>query len=95
MFGSDISKRIQRDFGESAAAIAQELENFIGRFRQQHQTHPGDRVVRCIVHLAAGKRAHLDHYVKAALRDPRDVMAWAEYDERDTRLHDFNMPFRD
>lgn len=93
MFGNDIQKRIETDFGSSAPSVVEELEKFIESFRKVAGTHPGDRVVRCIVHLSEGKRENISHYIKAALGDPRDVMYWAEYDEKEKRIHDFNMPF--
>lgn len=93
MFGNDIQERIKKDFGSSASSVAEELEKFIESFRKVSGTHPGDRVVRCIVHLAEGKRENISHYIKAALGDPRDVMYWAEYDQEEKRIHDFNMPF--
>jgi hypothetical protein len=95
MFGSDIQKRIEKDFGASAPSVAEELEKFIESFRAVSGTHPGDRVIRCIVHLAERKRENIGHYIKAALGDPRDVMFWAEYDREEKRIHDFSMRFPD
>jgi hypothetical protein len=92
-FASDIQRRIEKDFGSEAPAVIGELEEFIESFRAMARTHPGDRVIRCIVHLADGRREDLAHYIKAALGDPRDVMYWAEYDRDARRTHDFSMAF--
>jgi hypothetical protein len=95
VFGNDIQKRVEKDFGAAAPIVVEQLENFIESYRAITQTHPGDRVIRCIIHLANGKRQDLAHYIKAALTDPRDVMSWAEYDSDEKRIHDFNMRFPD
>lgn len=93
VFGSDIRERIEKEFGSFAPAVAEELERFIESYRKLAGAHPGDRVIRCIVHLAEGNREHITHYIRTALGDPRDVMFWAEYDKDEKRVRDFNMPF--
>jgi hypothetical protein len=95
VFANDIRKRVERDFGAAAPIAVAEIQKFIESYRAMTHTHPGDRVIRCIVHLANGKQQDLAHYIKAGLADPRDVMAWAEYDSNDRRIHDFNMRFPD
>ena len=95
MFGSDIHQRIKAEYGASAPAVIQELEKFIASFRALYGTHPSDRVIRCIVHLAARKREDVTYGIEVALRDWRDVIYSAEYDGADKRIRDFNQRFPD
>ena len=94
-FASDIQRRIEKDFGAEAPLVIGELEAFIESFGAMARTHPDDRVIRCIVHLANRRREDLAHYIKTARSDPRDVMYWAEYDRDARRIHDFSMVFPD
>jgi len=94
MLENDIKRRVEKDFGSLAPSVAAELEMFITSFGDISGPLPGARVVRCMVHLAAGKTESLAHYIKAALGDPRDVIWWAEYDRDGKRMYDFNEPFQ-
>ena len=61
---------------------------------QKSNTKVSARVFRCIVHRAEGNVNRLLELVDNARTDYRDVILWAEYDQRGkTRLHDFNKPF--
>jgi hypothetical protein len=62
--------------------------------QQTIESGVSDRVVRCILELAAGDIGRLRHFVEQAVKDYRDVIYWAEYDSR-RRIHDFNRPFGD
>ncbi len=90
----DIRKRIDIDFGsEAAIQVGATLEEFVESFRAMYGTSPSDRIIRSIVHLAAGRQGPLKHYIKTALSDWRDVIYLAEYNNKDERIHDFNVPF--
>lgn len=93
MFGNDIQRRLETEFEGAASSVVDELEKFIVAYQRLAGTQPGDRVIRCVIYLARGNREHLTHYIKAALDDPRNVMLWAEYDQDDRRINNFNMPF--
>jgi hypothetical protein len=86
---ADIAARIERDYGSGAysgiVAVLQPLTD---------GDRPGerDRVVRCVLVLAAGDIAKLRHYVGQAVMDYRDVIYWAEYDAT-SRIADYNHPF--
>jgi hypothetical protein len=41
-------------------------------------TDGGIRVAMCILHLACGNKAQVEHYADCARRDYRDVIFWAE-----------------
>ena len=93
VFAADIRKRIGNDFASNADGVEANVAGFVDSFRSTYGHHPGDRVVRCILQLAEGKMPDLDRYMKAALADWRDVIAWAEYDENEVRIFDFNVAF--
>lgn len=85
----DIGARIERDFGAGAlAGIESVLQPLLTGDR------PGelDRIVRCVIVLAAGDVAALRHNVEQALLDYRDVIYWAEYDANG-RTADYGQPF--
>jgi hypothetical protein len=81
----DILKRIQEDFGEQGAAVQELLKPLI-------DDGYSERIIRCIIHLSGCNVRSVMHYCDAAVRDWRDIIAWAEYDAN-SRIHDFNQPF--
>ncbi len=89
----DILHRIDADFGSvEAPAAASRLAGFAGQYADQYQGAPQARLLRALVHLAAGDRQRLDDACRLALTDTRDVYYGAEYDG-ETRVRDLNMPF--
>jgi hypothetical protein len=86
----DIEARIVADFQEAdreeGRAILRLLEDELGGIVPP-------RILRCVLFLSAGDMARLVDFADRALNDWRDVIYWAEYDERDHRLRDFNQPF--
>ena len=50
------------------------------------------RILRCVVFLARGNMEKLVHNADRALSDFRDVILWAEYDEQNRQVRDFNQP---
>ena len=82
----DVLERVRATFvnAEVTAAVAA-LEEYSGPER--------GRVMRCIVHLSNGSLEVLQHHVRNALNDYRDVIYWAEYDRNDRRIHDFSAGF--
>ena len=48
------------------------------------------RVVRCVLMLSESDYDSLEHYVKKAAIDFRDVIWISEYDNRNTRKYNFN-----
>ena len=93
MFANDINHKIEIEFASDAFSIKEELVQFIDSIRKFNTLHNESRMLRCIIHLAEGKRDLISHYINAALVDPRDIIFWAEYDKNGRRVHDFNLPF--
>lgn len=57
---------------------------------------PSDQLLRAIVLLSEGSLSQLTHYAERAAQEPRQVMQWAEHDDRvgspGLRTHDLASP---
>jgi hypothetical protein len=51
------------------------------------------RIIRCALHLSDGDYALLVSYTNKALDDPRNVLWWAENDNRNIQKRNFNYSF--
>jgi hypothetical protein len=85
----DIQNRVSRDFSladrEKANSVLVQL---------CHELGGGElRILRCIVFLSQGELSRLAHYADQARMDARDVIYWAEYDDQDRQIYDFQKPF--
>lgn len=85
-FAPDIEARIDRRFKDSTCARML-LAGLTVRPDEQ------DRVIRCILELSDSDYDALAAWVKKANTDYRDIIWFAEYDNRDVRKHDFSRPF--
>ena len=90
----DVRRRVIEDFG---ADLAEDIyRHLLDRIPAGLPNGTRPRHLRCILHLAKGDRASLDHYIEMCLQDPRDVMLNAEYELRpgsDVRVRDFGKAF--
>lgn len=94
MIPGDLRRRILADFGEAAApGVEEELARFAEAFAGENGGAPPDRILRAVVHLAAGDREALRLHCRDARVDWRDVIVAAEYDRTGARLRDFRLPF--
>ena len=62
-------------------------------FVDQNKKLSSDRIVRCIVFVANGDLNRLEKAIDLAKEDYRDLIVWAEYDEKNERVRDFSNPF--
>lgn len=89
---TDILEKIKTDFGDNTPNALSLLEEAILQY--DYLNHP--RIIRCILFLANGSIDSLVTHIEVA-REPRDIMFWAEYVDRDSdkpkRIRDFNYPF--
>lgn len=84
---ADIHTRIVAEYGiDGLTGIASELSRYQGPERE--------RVLRCILHLAAGDRSALAENLSLAQLDYRDVIWGAEYEGGHDRLRSFSEPFK-
>ena len=83
---ADVVRKIAADFpNEPQATVMALLAEYEGPERP--------RVIRCIIHLAEGNTDKLLDFIASAKTDYRDVIFWAEYDDSDQRIRNFNQPF--
>ena len=92
----DIRERIRTDFGDKASDVLKIFDEAISKADYLNQ----DRIIRCIIYLSDKDLNKLKKNIEKATYDPRDVMLWAEYENRGQgemdeviRLRDFNNPF--
>ena len=91
---TDINEKIKIDFGGNASVAFEILEEALEK--TEYLNHP--RIIRCIIFLAEKNIETLKLNIQAAIIDPRDVMYWAEYINRELekspkRVRDFNNTF--
>ena len=84
----DIVARVAADF---APADRGEALGLLGLLAADVGGQP--RVLHSVVFLARGELGRLAHNADRARADWRDVISWAEYDEQDRQVRDFNQPF--
>jgi hypothetical protein len=90
----DIQQKIVSDFGiDETPGVLSRLAGFIGQLADTYGEAPDARILRCVVHLAAGSRKELEGACRLALADTRDVIYHAEYDKSDRQIRDLNLPF--
>ncbi len=85
-FSVDIDKRIKQDYKNFHKAY-----DFLATLRVPEVEK--ERIIRCILYLSEGVLDSLSTWVKKANVDSRDVIFYAEYDNRDERKWNFNIPF--
>lgn len=87
----DILRKIEHDFDvDKYQAI-----EIINRALSATEYLRNDRIIRCILFLADKDIQKLKKYIEDAITDPRDVMYWAEYVNRNSsskikRVRNFN-----
>lgn len=87
----DIRRRVARDFSPAdASALLIDIE-------ERCVADPNifsDRIVRCVVYVANGDLETAWRAVSLALIDTRDLIVWAEYDNKfEDQLRDLSAPF--
>jgi uncharacterized protein YbaA (DUF1428 family) len=87
----DIWGKVNKDFEtpEEAALALSVLADFV----DQNKELSSDRIVRCIVFVANGDLNRLEKAIDLAREDYRDLIVWAEYDEKNERVRDLTNPF--
>ena len=87
MITPDIKKKVEIDFGLGrSASVLSNIEGLVERFYAQYRKNPSARMIRCILHLAEGKEEEVTRLIEATITDWRDVILWAEHDEKDNRI---------
>jgi hypothetical protein len=91
MVPRDIWGKVNKDFEtpEEAALALSVLSDFV----DQNQDLASDRILRCIVFVAQGDFNRLEKAINVAKKDYRNLIVWAEYDEKSERVRDLTKPF--
>jgi galactose-1-phosphate uridylyltransferase len=90
----DILEKINQDFGNENIKVIEVLYKALNKTEYLRN----ERIIRCIIFLINKDINKLQKTIEIAKFDPRDVMFWAEYTERDLeknpkRIRDFNKTF--
>lgn len=87
----DILVKIRRDFsGVETLPVIDRLEGLQSEDSQLFS----DRILRCIVFVAAGQLPVVEQAIEQARTDYRDLIVWAEYDGHFGAQHrDLSLPF--
>ncbi len=80
----DIQERIQKYFNDP--------ENIINLLNALTVDRERDRVIRCILILSDGDYDSVKEKIKTANSDYRNIIWYAEYDNRNVRKFNFNYP---
>jgi hypothetical protein len=91
MLARDILGKVYRDF-EAPDEVALVL-SLLGDFTEQNQELSSDRILRCIVFAANADLDLLDKTIDLAKIDYRDLIVWAEYNEKYEKVRDLSTPF--
>lgn len=92
----DIKNRILEKYGQNSFDVFKLLEeNSI-----KHEHINTSRIIRCILFLSEDDIEKLKIYINAAIKDPRDVIFWAEYKNIDDikntkKVRDFDKFFEE
>ncbi|UCD90697.1 MAG: hypothetical protein JSW04_04515 [Desulfobacterales bacterium] len=91
MLAQDILGKVNWDFEapDDAALALSVLQDFA----EQNRKLASDRILRCIIFVAKGDLDVLDKAIGLAKTDYRDLIVWAEYDEKYERVRDLSTPF--
>jgi hypothetical protein len=83
---ADIEIKLKQDYAiELLSDVSRSLATYRGSER--------NRVIRCVIHLSGGDPLRISYFIGVAAQDYRDVIYWAEYDEKDQKVRDFGTPF--
>jgi len=90
----DIKDRIESDFGDRAPEVIKIFNDALAKTDYLNDS----RIVRCIIFLADGDIEKIKKNIEVAIYDPRNVMFWAEYTNREQletikRIRDFTKTF--
>lgn len=88
----DVFNELERLYSSDDAIISL-LKSYLDKFDQLHS----DRVIRSIIYLSQANSTDFKRYTDAAVKDPRDVIFWAEYEDHNSRspkrVRDFTYSF--
>ncbi len=89
----DIIEEMKTRFGSEFNSAIKILAEYLEKYNYLDS----DRIVRCSIFLTQNRIEHWKSNLDSAKTDPRDIMFWAEYenrnDDKPNRVRDFNKTF--
>ncbi|SDR71705.1 hypothetical protein [Christiangramia echinicola] len=85
----DIILQLKLKFGDNFLNAKEILTYFI----KNNIDHSTDRIIRCIIFLSTEDLENLKAQIKIAKIDWRDIIEYAEYDDENNRIRNFNKTF--
>jgi hypothetical protein len=86
----DILEKIYKDFDNS-----EEVVNILEAMRSLDRDPVSDRIYRGIIFLSQGSMSKLNHFIELSLKDYRDLLWQAEYEDPEIQKYDFTKSFHD
>ncbi|QKX07476.1 hypothetical protein HN014_22000 [Aquimarina sp. TRL1] len=92
----DIVKEMKVRFNSDFDSAKKILNEYLTNYEYLNS----DRIIRCVIFLADNGIESFKSFLESAKGDPRDVMWWAEYENRkasdnNKRVRDFNKTFQE
>jgi len=89
LYPTDIRTRLESDFGKNYNQVFWRIQELI----ISNTCFQINRIIRAIIHLLNRDLEQLERIIGQAKTDWRDILFWAEYDENENRIRDFNNEF--
>ena len=89
LYPSDIKNQIKIDFGDDYNQAIVKLQELI----ISDKTFQSDRIIRAIIYLGNKDIKHLIKIIDEVKIDWRDILMYAEYDDKGNRIRNFNNEF--
>ena len=76
------------------------MNKILSEYLDKYDYLNSDRIIRCVIFLADNGIESFKSFLKSAKGDPRDVMYWAEYENRESldnnkKVRNFNKSFEE
>ena len=92
----DIVKEMKVRFNSGFDSAKKILNEYLSNYEYLNS----DRIIRCVIFLVDNGIESFKSFLESAKGDPRDVMWWAEYENRESldnnkKVRDFNKTFQE
>jgi hypothetical protein len=85
----DIILEMKLKFGDNFLDAKEILINYT----KNNIAHSSDRILRCLIFLSTENLENLKAQIEIAKIDWRDIVKYAEYDDENNRIRNFNKTF--
>lgn len=96
----EISKDIVEEMKVRFDSDFSEANRMLNEYLSKFDYLNSDRIIRCVIFLSDNGIESFKSFLESAKGDPRDVMWWAEYENRESletnkRVRDFDKTFQE